>query len=153
MSDTFCWCVSGAWAYLSCVFYVVSDVRCSHRASPAVLSVQIITNSPITELLSRFNCFKGKLTKKNDLSLFMRKLFDASLLNNSTSHWSWYIPSCIGDVFCRFCHISWICPEWCSCCVLISLHLSHLVGWYVRNGSMDWWAPAWLESAKRTLML
>lgn len=55
MSGTFCWCVSGAWAYLSCVFYVVSDVRCSQRACSTGLSVQIVATSPVTELLSRFN--------------------------------------------------------------------------------------------------
>lgn len=27
----FVWCVNGAWAYLSCVFYVVVDVHYSHK--------------------------------------------------------------------------------------------------------------------------
>lgn len=130
---TFCGRVSGAWAYLSCVFYVVSDVRCSHRACPDVLSVQIVATSPVAELLSRQLYFRwGKWQKKKDLSLLTRMIFEASLLNNSTFHWSWYVPSCIGDAFNRWCHISWICIE-CVTVVFpfLSIHLFPAVGWYV----------------------
>lgn len=90
MSDTFCWC--GSEAYLSCVFYVVSDVRCSHRAFPTVFSVQIITTSPITELLSRFNCFKGKLTKKKQ----KQKMTYPCLRGSYLMPHFWIIPLFIG---------------------------------------------------------
>lgn len=141
MSDTFCWCVSRAWAYLSCVFYVVSDVCCPHRACPNVFSVQIVANSPVTELLSRINYVLRENWQKKWPIPFTRKIFDTSLLNISTFHLSWYVPSCIGDAFSILGHISWIRPEWCSCCVPISPHLAHPVGWHVRNGSMDWTVP------------
>lgn len=106
-----------------------------------LFSVPIIAASLVTELLSRFNyVFKGKpTTTKKDLSLFPRKIFDSSLLNNSTFHWSW---SCTGDAFSRLCLFSWICPEWCSCCVPI--FYTSLIPWDDMS--------AWLESAKRTLM-
>lgn len=126
MSDTFCWCVNGAWAYLSCVFYVVSDVSAAPTEPVQLFFVQIVETSPVTELLSRFNFVLRENWKKKDLSLFTRKMFNASLLNSSTFHWTWYSPSCIGDAFSRLCHIFWICPKWCSCCVPISFHLSHL---------------------------
>lgn len=115
MSDTFCWCVSRAWAYLSCVFYVVSDVCCPHRACPNVFSVQIVANSPVTELLSRINYVLRENWQKKWPIPFTRKIFDASLLNISTFHLSWYVPSCIGDAFSILGHISWmvflLCPH------------------------------------------
>lgn len=139
MSDTFSWCVSEAWAYLSCVFL------CRERFSllpPSLSNCSLFQSSQPDSSLSFWvdlTMFLRENWQKKDLSLFPRKIFDASLLNNSTFHWSW---SCTGDAFSRLCLISWICPEWCSCCVPI--FYTSLIPWDDMS--------AWLESAKRTLM-
>lgn len=132
---TFCGRVSGAWAYLSCVFYVVSDVRCSHRACPTVLSVLIVATSPVAELLRRLHYILGgenDKKKKKTLPCSQGWYLKPHFCNNSTFHWSWCVPSCIGDAFNRWCHISWICIERVTVVFpFLSIHLFPAVGWCV----------------------
>lgn len=107
-----------------------------------LFSVQIVATSPVAELLSRLNyILGGGKWQKKDPSLLTRMIFETSLLNNSSFHWSWYVPSCIGGAFNRWCHISWICIE----CVIVvfpflSIHLFPAVGCYVigRTCNSQW---------------
>lgn len=116
----------------------MSDVRCSHRACPNVLSVPIVATSPVAELLSRFNyifCRVNNNNNKKKLSLLTRTIFDASLLNVfiglDMSHHALAMHLADDVIFPEFVlNVLLLCSHSCPPISLL------LWGRHVRNGSV-----------------